>query len=110
MGQKRAQKQTFSPPFCSGLLFHPQTIQFSEHYSSSFSRDLFAVGIDCLPVRRHFMVSIHKNGPPLCGTTGAVIWPESRSAIIQSLQADCPAPQSSFWLASTAMPSGTDSR
>lgn len=48
------------PPFCSGLLFHRQTIQFSEHYSSSSSRDLFAVGIDCLSVRRHFMVSIRK--------------------------------------------------
>ena len=73
MGQKRAQKQAFSNPFCSGLLFHRQTIQFSEHYSSSSSRDLFAVGIDCLSVRRHFVVNIYKNGPPLCGTTGAVL-------------------------------------
>lgn len=72
MGQKRAQKQAFStPPFYSGLLFHRQTIQFSEHYSSSSSRDRFAVGIDCLSVRRHFMVTIYKNGPLLCGTTGS---------------------------------------
>jgi hypothetical protein len=108
--QKRAQKQALLPPFCSGLLFHRQPLQFSEHYSSSSSPDLFAVGIDCLSVRRHFMVSIYKNSPPLCGTTGAIIWPESRSAILQSLQADCPAPQSLFWLTSTAMPSSTDSR
>ena len=32
------------PPFCSGLLFHRQTIQCSDHYSSSSSRDPFAVG------------------------------------------------------------------
>jgi len=109
VGQKGAQKQAFSTPFCSDLLFHRQTIQFSEQYSSSSSRDLFVVGIDCLSVRRHFMVSIYKNGPPLCETRGLS---SGRNHVRQSfsrLRLIAPRLNFSFGLASTAMPSGTDS-
>ena len=84
------------PPSVPVSCFTARPFNFGEHYSSPSSRDLFAVGIDCLSVRRHFMASIYKNDPLLCGTTEAVIWPESRSAILQSPDADYPAPHSSF--------------
>lgn len=51
-----------------------------------------------------------KNGPLLCGVRGTVNGPELDSAILQSLEADYPAPQSLFGLAPTAVPSGTDDR
>ena len=51
-----------------------------------------------------------KKRPALVWITGAAYRPESSSAILQSLKADYPAPQSSSGLASTAMPSGTDCR